>query len=81
MRQGQRDLRNDSGKILDAVEAGESYTISRNGKPVGELRPVGRRTFVPVAELRRTAEHLPPVDYSKFRADLNAMIDQDPHHD
>ncbi|MFF0493882.1 type II toxin-antitoxin system Phd/YefM family antitoxin [Nocardia sp. NPDC004068] len=75
----QRDLRNDSGKILDAVEAGEIYTISRNGKPVGELRPVGRRAFVPIAELLRTAAHLPPVDYTTFRADLDAMIDQDPH--
>ncbi|MGX1771308.1 type II toxin-antitoxin system Phd/YefM family antitoxin [Nocardia brasiliensis] len=77
----QRDLRNDSGKILDAVEAGEIYTISRNGKPVGELRPVGRRTFVPVAELVRTAAHLPPVDYDQFRADLDAVIDQAPLDD
>lgn len=77
----QRDLRNDSGRILDAVEAGETYTINRNGKPVGELRPVARRTFVPVGVLVRTAAHLPPVDYTKFRADLDAMIDQDPHDD
>ncbi|MEU6560973.1 type II toxin-antitoxin system Phd/YefM family antitoxin [Nocardia nova] len=77
----QRDLRNDSGRILDAVEAGQTYTVSRNGKPVGELRPLARRTFVPVAELNRTAAHLPPMDYAAFRADLDAMIDQDSRDD
>jgi prevent-host-death family protein len=78
----QRDLRNDGGKILDAVEAGETYTINRNGKPVGELRPLGRRrTFVPIAELARGAAHLPPVDYATFRDDLDAMTDQDPFRD
>jgi hypothetical protein len=23
----------------------------------------------------------PPVDYAKFRADLDAMVDQEPRHD
>ncbi len=32
-------------KLLEAVEHGESITITRNGKPVAELRPVeDRRT-------------------------------------
>ncbi|WP_109523199.1 MULTISPECIES: type II toxin-antitoxin system Phd/YefM family antitoxin [Nocardia] len=73
----QRDLRNDSGKVLAAVEAGESFTITRNGKAVAELRPLARRTFVPIAELTRTSAHLPHVDYSEWRADMDAMIDQE----
>ncbi|MBF6100937.1 type II toxin-antitoxin system prevent-host-death family antitoxin [Nocardia cyriacigeorgica] len=73
----QRDLRNDSGKVLAAVEAGESFTITRNGKPVAELRPLTRRTFVPVAELARTSARLPRVDYAEWRADMDAMLDQE----
>ncbi|MFD4456491.1 type II toxin-antitoxin system Phd/YefM family antitoxin [Nocardia sp. NPDC058480] len=71
----QRDLRNDSGKVLAAVEAGESFIITRNGNPVAKLEPLVRRTFVPVAELARTSARLPRVDYQQWRADLDAMID------
>ncbi|WP_067648359.1 type II toxin-antitoxin system Phd/YefM family antitoxin [Nocardia harenae] len=73
----QRDLRNDSGKVLAAVEAGESFTITRNGKPVAELRPLTRRTFVPITELTRTSARLPRIDYNEWRADMDAMIDQE----
>ncbi|WP_431955121.1 type II toxin-antitoxin system Phd/YefM family antitoxin [Nocardia lijiangensis] len=73
----QRDLRNDSGKVLAAVEAGESFTITRNGKPVAELKPLTRRTFVPIAELARTSANLPRIDYNEWRADMDAMIDQE----
>ncbi len=73
----QRDLRNDSGKVLAAVEAGESFTITRNGKPVAELKPLAPRTFVPIAELARTSVRLPHIDYNEWRDDLDAMIDQE----
>ncbi|WP_446226010.1 type II toxin-antitoxin system Phd/YefM family antitoxin [Nocardia sp. IBHARD005] len=71
----QRDLRNDSGKVLAAVEAGESFIITRNGNPVAKLEPLARRTFVPVSELARTSARLPRVDYQQWRTDLDAMID------
>lgn len=35
-----RDLRNNSGALLHAVEAGESYTVTNRGKPVARLVPV-----------------------------------------
>ncbi|MFQ6327754.1 type II toxin-antitoxin system Phd/YefM family antitoxin [Nocardia sp. CWNU-33] len=73
----QRDLRNDSGKVLAAVEAGESFTITRNGKPVAELKPLTRRTFVPIGELASTSAHVPRIDYNEWRADMDAMIDQE----
>jgi hypothetical protein len=37
----------------------------------------GRRTFVPWAEAHRAAAKLPAVDYERFRADVDAVIDQD----
>ena len=36
----QRQLRNESGAVLRAVEAGESFVITNNGRPVAELRPI-----------------------------------------
>lgn len=35
-----RDLRNRSGEVLRAVEAGESYTVTNRGKPVARLVPI-----------------------------------------
>jgi predicted nucleic acid-binding protein len=39
----QRELRNDSGEIMRQLDAGESFVVTRNGVPVGELRPFRRR--------------------------------------
>lgn len=35
-----RDLRNNSGAVLHAVETGESYTVTNRGKPVARLIPM-----------------------------------------
>lgn len=35
-----RDLRNRSGEVLRAVEAGEAYTVTNHGKPVARLVPI-----------------------------------------
>ena len=42
----QRELRNQSGEIMRALDRGEDFIVTSNGEPVGELRPVGRRYFV-----------------------------------
>ena len=47
----QRELRNESGAIMRALDRGESFTITRNGVVVGELKPVGRRRVVSSAAL------------------------------
>ena len=38
----QRDLRNSSTRIMDAVERGETFIVTRNGTPVAELGPITR---------------------------------------
>ena len=75
---GQRELRNDNAKVIDAVEAGETFVVTRNGTPVAELRPVSqeRKTFVPRAAIVEAAQRGPSVDASGFRRDLDAAIDQ-----
>jgi prevent-host-death family protein len=38
-----RELRNNTRALLDRVAAGESVTITVDGRPVAVLQPVGRR--------------------------------------
>lgn len=42
----QRDLRNRSGEILRRAEAGERFVITIHGRPVAELGPTSRQTWV-----------------------------------
>ena len=46
-----RELRNATRSLLNRVEAGESLTITVDGRPVAVLQPVGqRRRWVPRSE-------------------------------
>jgi prevent-host-death family protein len=72
----QRELRNDSGAILRAVEAGEDFVVTRNGTALAELRPLRRRRFVAKAQLLAAARQLAPIDATAFRADVDDFIDQ-----
>lgn len=38
-----RELRNDSGRILREVQAGQSFVVTNNGVAVAELVPINRR--------------------------------------
>jgi antitoxin (DNA-binding transcriptional repressor) of toxin-antitoxin stability system len=73
----QRTLRNDSGEIMRALDAGESFVITRNGVAVGELTPVRRRRFVSREAAVAAFEHAPRIDYKRFRDDIDALINQD----
>ena len=74
----QRELRNDNAKVIEAVAAGESFVVTRNGVPVAELRPIRqtRRTFVPTAELLEIVAAAPRMNRELFRADLDRVVDQ-----
>jgi prevent-host-death family protein len=73
----QRELRNDSGAIMRGVERGESFTITRNGTPIGRLIPLRRRTFVPREEVLAAFATAPVLDAERFRADADALAEQD----
>jgi prevent-host-death family protein len=75
----QRELRNENARVMDAVSAGESFVVTRNGVPVAELRPIRpiRRTFVPRSELIALSATGPRLDREAFRADLDRFLDQD----
>jgi prevent-host-death family protein len=70
-----RDLRNHGGDIVDRVASGESLTVTRDGKPVAELRPVraGRLSAAVLVDLWR---RLPDVDPVALRDDVDAILDQ-----
>jgi prevent-host-death family protein len=78
----QRDLRSKSGEIMDAVEHGEAFVVTRNGNPIGELIPLRRRRVVTREQFAAMSEHAAFVDPDRFRADLDAVADtslQDPY--
>ncbi len=72
----QRELRNENAKVMDAVAAGETFVVTRNGEPVAELRPLraGRRTFISRAEVAEMAAANVRIDRDQFRTDLDAVI-------
>lgn len=74
----QRELRNENAKVIDAVTAGETFVITRNGEPVAELRPVraGRRAFISHEEVAALAAVGVRIDRHRFRTDLDQVIDQ-----
>lgn len=63
------------------VEAGEHFTVTRNGVPVADLLPHGqaeadrRRRFVPVGEVATGFCRLPDWDGERFAAELRELDD------
>lgn len=71
-----RELRNHGGDVIDRVVAGEVLTVTRDGRPVAELRPLPPRA-ISSKELVRRWRHLKPLDAKAFREDLDSVIDPD----
>jgi prevent-host-death family protein len=53
--------------LLDAIERGETITITRGHRPVAEIGPASRRTG---ADLRAALDGIEPPD-DRFAADIN----------
>lgn len=73
----QRELRNNSGKIMRALDRGETFIVTRNSVPVGELRPQPRH-FIAAAAVVAAFASAPRLDRERFRRDLDTLVDQDP---
>jgi antitoxin (DNA-binding transcriptional repressor) of toxin-antitoxin stability system len=74
----QRDLRTRSREIMDAVEHGQSFTVTRDGHWIGELIPLRRRRrFVPRAEFIAMSRNAPAIHIDAFRADQDAAFDHE----
>jgi prevent-host-death family protein len=73
----QRELRNDSGEIMRKLDEGETFIVTRNGVPVGELTPLRRHRFVAADAAVALFRMAPAVDAAQFRADLDQVVSQD----
>jgi prevent-host-death family protein len=69
-----RDFRNRGGEILSRVAAGEAMTVTRDGEPIAELRPLPRRPLAASILLQRW-RRLPTVDPALLRADIDSVLD------
>ena len=74
----QRDLRSKSAQIMDAVEHGEAFIVTRNGIAIGELIPLRRRRTVMREQFAAMSENAPLIDAKQFRADFDAVVDTEP---
>lgn len=74
----QRDLRSRSREIMDAVEHGQSFTVTRDGHRIGQLVPIPRRRrFVSRQEFAAMSRNAPDAGLEAFRADQEAAADQE----
>jgi prevent-host-death family protein len=69
-----RELRNKGGEVLERVARGEHVIVTRDGRPVAELRPLPRASATP-AELIERRKRLPRVDPEALRCDIDTVVD------
>jgi len=69
-----RELRNRGGEVIDRVEAGGHVTVTRDGRPVAELRPLRARGLSAAVLLERW-QRLPTVDATRLRRDVDSVIE------
>ncbi len=72
----QRELRNESGEIMRALDQGESFVVTRNSVPVGELIPLRQRRFVSADAAVAVFAGAPSIDRDAFRTEIDALVDQ-----
>ncbi len=60
------------------LDEGESFVVTRNGVPVGELSPLRRHRFVSAETAAAVFRGAPEIGYLRFRADLDGVSSQDP---
>jgi antitoxin (DNA-binding transcriptional repressor) of toxin-antitoxin stability system len=74
----QAELRNGSAAVMDALEAGEEFVVTRNGVPVGELRPITRRRELTAEELVAAFAGLPDgASLEQMRAEADEIFGED----
>ncbi|MGV9612862.1 type II toxin-antitoxin system Phd/YefM family antitoxin [Nocardia xishanensis] len=77
----QRELRDNAGRVLRDVSAGESYTITVDGAPVADMIPhrcVTRRTAVPRDEVLAVFAGLAPATHDGA-AESAEVVDDSVH--
>ncbi len=82
----QRQLRNDNAEVIRRVEAGESFTVTKHGRPVADLAPHRDSSsdatvrFLQVEELLSRTADLPSwggEDLDREQRGLDALVDDE----
>lgn len=60
--------------MIDRVAAGERVTVTRDGRPVAELRPLGRATLT-MSVLHTRWSRLPAMEPDAFWRDVGGALD------
>jgi prevent-host-death family protein len=69
----QRELRNDNAEVIRKVMEGQSFVVTRNGKPVADLIPHRYEEDQPMrtlGQVQTALRALPPVDARAWQQDL-----------
>jgi prevent-host-death family protein len=80
---GQRELRNDNAEIMRRVAAGESFVVTRNGRPIVDIMPHqsgADRPHRTLAQVQAVFRRLPPIDaveWYRDRAEDDAVFGSD----
>jgi prevent-host-death family protein len=69
-----RELRNHGGDVVDRVVQGETLIVTRDGRPVAELRPL-RGPVLSATTLLQRWRKLPSVNPVKLLADIDEVLD------
>lgn len=62
---------------MRALDRGETFVVTRNGVPVGELTPLRQRRFITAEAAVELFAGAPVIDPEQFRIDVDAVVDQD----
>lgn len=63
---------------MRALDRGESFTVTRNGVPVGELIPLRPRLFVAAQTVAAAYRDAPRIAQRRFRREVDRALNQDP---
>lgn len=74
----QKELRNASGEILRRAEAGETITVTVSGRPVAQIGPIARKTWVPSEQLAPIWRTPAPAGLQEDLAGFDVELD-DPY--
>lgn len=80
----QRELRNGSAQVMDRLEQGEEFTVTRNNRVVGRLIPLTGAPqspqplrFVRSEDIRALNISLPRIDFGQMRRDGDELWGDD----
>lgn len=71
-----RELRSESNEATRELDKGPTFAATHEGGPVGGLKPMSKSNYISTETAVELFRGLPPIDYERFRADLDAVTDQ-----